>query len=284
MGARTSASGFSLLELLIGAVCTSLLAAAVFSVLVSGAASTRRRWADLAAQSAVELAVAAAARDVREAGRGIELADAIRLSGERVDIVGATGERELRLVRALGLPREVVDSRPDGVYEIAGTTAIGPGDVVVAVGLPDRPDSAPAPAGVVTGVFPGIGTLEVRVAWGSGAASLEQWGEPRALVHVEVREYAPRRLDGAWQLRRRDGGRTWQPVIDGLDAFTVGWIVDTDDDGAGDTRVDSPGATARVCAVVIEATARADRARRPEAGPSELEPFQAVEWVQIKGC
>jgi type II secretory pathway pseudopilin PulG len=267
---RPAAAGFSLLELMIGALCTSLLAGAVFSVLVSGASSARRRWAALAAQSAADAAVAAVARDAREAGRGLELGDAILRNGERIEVVEATVGGGIRLLRPTSAPREVVDVRPAGAYEIAGANEIEPGTMIAALDLPDWPATAPLPAGVAVGGFPGIGTFEVRVAWGGAASVLEQWGEPRALLAFEVREYGVRLVDGTRQLRRRDDGRTWQPVADGLASFSIDWIA---------------GAGGQVCAIAIEATALPDTARDKDAGPSEhAPPARAVEWVRLGEC
>jgi len=283
---RDAGGGFSLLELIVATLCTSLLAGAVFSVLVSGAASTRRRWAGLAAQAVVDAAVMAVARDARQAGDGIEAADSIRLRGERMAIVAPAAGGGIRVFLALGPVREVVNARPDGVYEIAGVTGIEAGTIVAAVGLPERPTSAPLPAGVVVGAFRRISTLELRVAWGGAAATLDEWGDPRAIVALKVREYGLRRADGAWQLRRRDGGRTWQPVVDGLDSFTVGWILDRDADGVGDTRIESPpAATDVVCAVVIEATAfAAARGFGVASEVAEGTTARAAQWIRTGRC
>ncbi len=283
---RKEAQGFSLLELIVAALCTTLLAGAVFSVLVSSAASTRRRWAAFSAQVAADGAVAAVARDARQAGEGLEGGDAIRLHGERQATVSASPGGVVRMLRALGPVREVVNVRSDGVYEIDGVTGLAAGTIVAAVGLPERPASAPLPAGVVVGAFRRVSTLELSVAWGSAAATIEAWGEPRAIVALESREYGLRQLDGAWQLRRRDGGRTWQPVADGLDSFNVGWILDSDVDGVADTRIESaPGAGDVICAIVIEATAFvAARGRGTIPKTSEGTTARAAAWIRTGRC
>ena len=284
MGAQRQ--GFSLLELIVAVLCTSLLAGAVFSVLVSGAASTRRRWATFSAQAAADAAVTAVARDARQAGEGLEGGDSIRLHGERLAIVSASAAGGIRMLRALGPVREVVKARPDGVYEIDGVTAIEIGTIVAAVGLPERPATAALPAGVVVGSFRRISTLELRVAWGTAVGTLDEWGEPRAVVALELREYGVRRIDEAWQLRRRDGGRSWQPVVDDLDSFSVGWILDRDGDAVGDTRIESaPGATDVVCAVVVEATAFvAARGRGTAPKTSDGTTARAAQWIRTGRC
>lgn len=250
------AHGFSLLELLVAGLCTGLIAAAVFSLLVSGAAATRRRWAAVAAQSTADAVVAAVAADAREAGRGLEQGDSILLHGGRIPRLSPSENGGIRLLRALGPVLEVMSSRPGAIYEVAAAGDLEPGVVVAAIGLPDRPPSAPLPAGVVIAVFPRLSTLDVTVAWGSSATLLAGWGEPRALLALETREYETLRLDDGWRLQRRDGARRWQPVADGLTSFSIGWLMDMDADGAVDTRLDTlpVGNEDLVCGLVVEAT------------------------------
>ena len=47
-------------------------------------------------------------------------------------------------------------------------------------------------------------------------ALIASGGGVRALLPIEVREMETVRRAGALQLRRRDDGSNWQPVVDGL--------------------------------------------------------------------
>jgi type II secretory pathway pseudopilin PulG len=278
--------GFSLLELLVASACTGLLAAGVFSLLLAGAGTGRRGWSVLTARVVSESAVAALARDVREAGRGLEGATAVQLSGERIPTLSAT-PGGLRLLRGAGPALEISAQVAAYTYEIAGDARIAAGDHVAGLDLPRRPAGAPLPAATVVASLRGAGVTRVVVAWSAAEAPLlDDWGAPRALLVLEDREYALLALDEGLQLRRRDEGGSWQPVADRLEALELAWLVDEDGDRAPDRRLPSlpPGREASVCAVDVLATVRPAKARELAAGAAAGEPIIARRTVRAGPC
>lgn len=279
--------GFSLLELLVAAACTGLLAAGVFSLLLAGAGAGRRGWSVLTARAVSESAVAALARDVREAGRGLEGATAVQLGGERIPTLSAT-PGGLRLLRGAGPSLEIRAQVAASTYEIIGDARVAAGDRIVGLDLPYRPVAAPLPAGTAVAAFEGAGTTRLVVAWSAAEmAMLDAWGAPRALLVLESREYALLPLDEGLQLRRRDEGGSWQPVADRLEALELAWLVDEDGDGTPDRRLSSPppGQEASVCAVEVRATVLAAKARELAAGAAAGErPVSAGRTVRAGPC
>ena len=222
---------------------------------VAHAEANARQWAAQRAQATATAAVAIVARDLRAAGFGFEGAASIQLYGERVPTLEARGAQGVLLLRAVAPAFEIYEHGAGSQYTVSGLTGLETGAVVAAVGMPERPPSAPLPAARIAGVMPvSVGAM-LRVVWGSAEAQLlEAWGPPRALLVVEAREFGLRRLDDGLQLRRRDGSGSWQPAIDGLNRFAV--------------------TQASACRLVVEAGA---------TGP-DGRPLTALEWVRSPLC
>jgi hypothetical protein len=242
----------------------------------------------MAARREANVAVAAVVDDLRRAGQGLELADAIQVDGERVPIVSTAVGGGLRIVRTLGAAFEVQRQGPGQRYTIEVTSTIRAGDTVVAVGLPQRPSNAPLPHGVIVALTPRGARADVLVAWRAPEASaVSSWGPPRALLKVEIRQYDVRSYEGALQLGRRDDGGARQPIVDGLDRFRIVWIVDADGDGTADARRDRFSGTTgeRPCAVVVEAAVTPIHTRLPGAGPTPaIAAETATRWVTLGRC
>lgn len=280
------ADGFSLLELLVATLCTTLLCSAVFALLVGSASAARREWASLAARRAANAAVAALAHDLGRAGAGLEQADAVARDGARIPFASAAADGSVRMVLADGRPREIRGHHPGAGYVVDGAAGLRVGDIVAAIDMPDRPAGAPLPIGTVF-VAGSVATgLEVRVAWGAAeAAELAAWGPPRALLPVMLRTYSTRRVDGKLQLDRRNDDGARQPVVDGLEEVRVDWLVDTDADGLGDTvhGVVAPAPGSRLCAARIIAVATPLLRRTVGAG-EEIATVRAERWVSLPAC
>jgi type II secretory pathway pseudopilin PulG len=285
-GARSTSAGFSLLELLVATACLTLIAAAVFALLAGAGATSRREWNALAARRVASAAVAAVSRDLDRAGAGLEDADAVMLGGERIAYASSSAG-VVRLVLAAGTAVEVLRAEPGSRYAVDGGATLGVGDTVAALASPDRPPAAPLPLGTIVGQAPLGADAEVQVAWQAAeAAAVSAWGPPRALLPVLLREYDTLPVDGGLQLGRRNLGGSRQPVVDGLDAFAVEWLVDSDADGHADARREevSPGIGLRLCAARVAASATPLRARLPGARPAEIMPEVATRWVTLGGC
>ena len=280
--------GYSLLELLIAMVCTTLVAGAVSSLLVSTASATRREWSAVRARAVARAAVAGVADDLARAGVGLERAATVQPDGPRVPIVSSNGASGLKVVRTTGDAAEITTVVALGVYEIDTTSALVVGGSVVGVDVPGRLATAPLPMGRVAALTARISAAEIVVAWSlPAAASLAAWGGPRALVPVRVREYDTRPYGGALQLRRRDEGGSWQPIADGLDAFRATWIVDTDGDGIGDARAAnfSGAGGRRACGLWIEADVRPWSARSDAPPAARTPPTEsASRWIDLPAC
>ncbi len=280
--------GFSLLELLVAMVCTTLIAAAISSILVGTASVSRREWSAIRARGIARAAVSAVAADVARAGTGLERGGAVQRDGERIPIVSSDGASGLRIVRTLGEAVEIVALVAPGVYEVEATGALVVGGSVVGVDLPGRPVAAPLPVGRVAALSAGIISDEVVVAWSPAEVlSLAAWGQPRALVPVRFRQYAVRAQAGALQLRRRDEGGSWQPIADGLDWFRIAWTLDTDGDGIPDARAASfsGSGSASACGLSLEAGVRPWRSRSNDSPAGRARRTEsASRWIDLPAC
>ena len=267
-------TGFSLLELMLAALCTSLVAGAVLSLLVSSAASARRRLDALSAQAAVDAAVSAIARDLRQLGVGLENARAVWLGGQRYPLVSQDAAGGLMLLLTGSSPLEIGEHLPGGRFLVPAGHGLSPGDSVAAVGQPRRAAGEPLPGGAVAVVTRGVGGDTVAVAWDAVASSmLADGGQPRALLPITVREYATSEERGGMSLRRRNPPGRWQSVADNLTELSITFLLD-DPDVAGGARVLTlpPGSEERLVQVAVEAGVET------RDGPR----VTAAEWVRIR--
>jgi hypothetical protein len=252
---RMPDGGFSLLELLVAVCCTALLAGAVLPLLVGSARAERHRARALEAELRVDSALRAMSADLRVVCVGLEGGRSVRRGGQDTPIVGPLPNGGIRILRSLGPALEVGAAFDANTYEVGTVGALEAGVEVAAVGQPGRPAGAAVPAGSVVSVSAGGGGAIVQVSWG---AEVVAWGLPRALLPITWREYELRSLDGAYQLRRRDRGGSWQPVVDDLSAVTIRYLIDQDGDGIPDEATSAgadPGAGERLLWVVLEASA-----------------------------
>lgn len=221
-GALRCATGSMLVELMVATVCAGLLAAGVLTLVVDSARTFRARHRAVEAVSKVEAAADALMAALGAAGAGLEGARAVSLAGERIDAVEVSADG-LRVVIAAGAAREA-EPASAGELRLEDVAALEPGDPVAGLGLVD-PISGVAPEAVPVGRIavvrrdrprgPSGGT--VGVVWAAPEAELlSRFGEPRALLPVMVRELGVRSLADGLQLRRRDLGGRWQPVVDAL--------------------------------------------------------------------
>jgi hypothetical protein len=264
--------GYSLLELLVAACCTTLLAGAVLPLLVGSAQAERHRARALEAELRVDSALQAISADLRAACTGLEGGRSVRRSGQNTPIVAPLPSGGIRILRPLGPVLEVGAALDANTYEVGTIGALGIGVEVVAVGQPGRPAGAPVPAGSVVSVFPaGEGAL-VHISWG---AEVVAWGLPRALLPITWREYELRNYEDAYQLRRRDRGGSWQPVVENLSAVTARYLIDHDGDGIPDEVVGAgvvPAEGSRLLFVRLDARAE----------PAFGQEVAASTWVRVE--
>ncbi len=249
--------GYSLLELIVAACCTALLAGAVLSLLVGSARTERRRARSLDAEMRVDSALQAISADLRVVGVGLEGGRSVQRGGHDTPIVGALPNGGIQILRSLGPALEVRAALNANTYEVGATGSLVAGMEVVAVGQPGRPSGAALPAGSVVSIIPGSGSEIVQISWGAGVVA---WGLPRALLPITWREYALRGFNGAHQLRRRDRGGFWQPVVDDLSGLAVRYLIDRDGDTIPDSATTAgavPGTSERLLFVRLEARAEA---------------------------
>ena len=262
-----------MLEVLVAATCTSLVSGIVLSLVVSSADATRRRIEGLSAITAADTAVAVLARDLRSLGRGVESAATFSLEGEPTALVSGSISSGLRLLLTSSPAAEVDSQLAAGRYRVSSGHGLAAGDTVVPIDAPGQPAGTPLPAGTVASVVAGSSFDSLQIDWGSGGAeALVSWGIPRALLRVRLREYQALRR-GAWlELRRRDEGGSWQPVVVDLAELTVRFVLDTVGDTFPDSRVESLAATnaSAVLYIAIEAQVATREGRR----------ITAVEWVR----
>jgi len=220
--------GHVLVELLVASVCAALVGAAALTLLLNGATASAR-----ARDRVYGAALARACRDtlltnLQQALDGLEGADTVYqegLVGHRVE-PRADG---VALLQPLEDSAEVaVDD--DGRYRLPADRALGafaPGAMVAA--LPGS-DGAVV-LGEVIAVDTSAAGTRLAVRW---AAAARLAVPVRALVPVRWREFAFVAGERAVDLRRRDIGGTWQPVVDGLVGIDVVFASDRDDDGVAD--------------------------------------------------
>jgi type II secretory pathway pseudopilin PulG len=275
MAQRKADGGYSLLELIVAAGCTTLLAGAVLPLLVGGASAERHRSRLLSAELRLDSALRAVTLDLRAAGVGLEGADSVERDGHVETIAGPAAGGGLRVLRTLGPAHEITAAIDSDSYRLGDSGNLQPGALVLAVGLPERPPGAPLPAGTVISVFPtGQGAI-VDISWGSSAGDVLAWGPPRALLPVTWREYQLRSLDDAYQLRRRDLGGSWQPVVDELSGLAIDYLVDRNGDSMPDDVISSgtsPDAGERILIVRLEA----------HAAPAFAREIEAMAWVRVR--
>ena len=264
--------GYSLLELVVAACCTMLLAGAVLPLLVGSARAERHRARALEAELRADSALRAISADLRAVGAGLEGGRSVRRGGQDTPIVGSIPNGGIRILRSLGPALEVGAALDANTYEVGATGALETGVEVAAVGQPGRPAGAPVPAGSVVSVIPGNGGAIVQISWG---AEVVAWGLPRALLPITWREYELRSLEGAYQLRRRDRGGSWQPVVDNLSAVTIRYLIDRDGDSIPDEVTSTgavPGEGKRLLFVRLDARAE----------PAFGQEVAASAWVRLE--
>lgn len=228
-GDPLSADGTVLIELTVAMVCTGLLVAGVLQLTVDGARTFRARHRGIESLALVEAGADAVEAALEEAGTGLEGARSISVEGRTLD-VSRVEEQSLQVVIPSSSAREA-EPVAGGDERLADVAGLAAGDLVVGLGLVDpdsgQPISSPPLGKIATlirdrarGPSGGI----VGVAWAAPeAAVVERCGQPRALLPVTIREIAVQPLAGGLQLRRRDLGGSWQPIVDGLEdvAFRV---------------------------------------------------------------
>jgi len=248
--------GYSLLELVVAACCTTLLAGAVLPLLVGSARAERHRARVLDAELRIDSALRAISADLRAAPDGLEGSRSVRRGGQDTPIIGPLPNGGVQVLRSLGPALEIGAALDANTYEVGAAGALKVGVDVAAVGQPGRPVGAAVPAGTVVSVnLGGGGVVIVQISWG---AEVVAWGLPRALLPITWREFELRPLAGTYQLRRRDRGGSWQPVVDGLSRMTIRYLIDHDGDGIPDettTAGAAPGAGGRLLFVYLEARA-----------------------------
>lgn len=215
--------GGLVVELAVAMACTGLLTAGVLVLVVDGARTFHARHRAIEAVALTEGGADAVIAALESAGAGLEGARVVTLQGERIGIV-EVASGTLRVVVPMGEAREA-EPAPGGELRLGDVAGLEDGDLVAGVGLVE-PDTGEPPGALPLGRVarivrdrprgPSGGT--VRVAWPAAeAALLERTGEPRALLPVALREFALLTLPDGLQLRRRDLGGRWQPVVDWLD-------------------------------------------------------------------
>lgn len=220
-------TGSFLVEIAVAMVCTGLVTAGVLRLVVDGARTFRARHRSLEATARVDAAADALLAALESAGQGLEGGRTVSLDGARIDIV-EVGASSVQVVMATGDAREA-EPAPYGELRLADVTGLRVGDRVAGLGLvhPDTGEPPPAlPVGRIAGLFPdgagGPGGGVVTVDWSAPeAALLAEYGQPRALLPLTLRQLGVRMLADGLQLRRRDLDGPWQPVVDALDEVTT---------------------------------------------------------------
>lgn len=220
-------TGSFLVEIAVAMVCTGLVTAGVLRLVVDGMRTFRARHRSLEATARVDAAADALLAAFESAGQGLEGARAVQLDGRHIDIV-EVGASFVQVVIPTGDAREA-EPAPYGELRLADVAGLRVGDRVAGLGLvhPDTGEPPPAlPVGRISGLLPdgsgGPGGGLVTLDWSaSEAALLAEYGQPRALLPLTLRQLGVRvRTDGL-QLRRRDLDGPWQPVVDALDEVTT---------------------------------------------------------------
>ncbi len=277
---RSAVAGFSIIELLIAATCTALIAAGVLSLMIGSTRSGRRLLAEAEIRGLARAAAATIAEDLERAGRGAEGIRSVQENGSAeppiVPVLGGL----VRILLPLAESVEVEPLAGGGRYRMATRVGLRPGARVLGLGLTR---GRPAAAGIIgrvrssppAGRGPTPRTGVVEVAWAAAeAAAIAATGEVRGLLPVAWREYALISRDGGLQLRRRDEDGYWQPVVDGLLGLAIDYLVDHDDDGRPDGGlVPLPPEASRILGARI----------RAEAVLGEWDPVVVERWVRVGG-
>jgi len=182
----------------------------------------------------------------------------------------------VRLLLPSGPALEVEPAPGRWRYRARGIDGLIRGGLVA--GLIRRGAPGPLPLGrlrsrVVArrGPAPRMGVVEV--GWAASEATLiAESGDVRALLPVTWRRYDLAARGGALQLRRRDDGGRWQPVVDGLLGVRIDYLVDRDGDARADgglTRAPNSSAT------IVGARIRA------EAVIGDWAPVVVERWVRV---
>jgi hypothetical protein len=221
--------GHVLVELLVASVCAALVGAAALTLLLNGATASAR-----ARDRVYDAARARACRDVllaniQQALDGLEGAHTVYRGGlarHRVE-VRADGVALLRLLEDSA--EVAVD---EGRYRLPSDRALGafaPGALVAA--LPGA--NGDVVLGEVIAIDTSAAGTRLLVNW--AAADTARLAEPvRALAPVGWREFAFVASEPGVDVRRRNAGGTWQPVVDGLVGIELVYASDRDDDGVAD--------------------------------------------------
>lgn len=225
-GPRSSGQGFALVELLVAAVAAGLVGASVLALTLNGSRTSHLRSGSIEAHALAIAAVTAVAREVEAAGAGLEGAAAVLEGGQAISVL-EMGSGELTVV--VSAPAIEVEISTGGGYRGTDLRGLARGDRVAGLGL-ERPFGAPAPAGRVVRIVRDRGRRSGRlwVRWKAAEEVLiAAGGGVRALLPIKVRQMETVRRAGALQLRRRDDGSKWQPVVDGLLDFSLDAIAET---------------------------------------------------------
>lgn len=222
--------GHVLVELLVASVCAALVGAAALTLLLNGATASARARDRIYGAALARACRSALLTSLQQALDGLEGADTVCQGGlarHRVE----PRDDGVALLQLLEDSAEVAVN-DDGRYRLPSERALGafaPGALVAAL---------PATIGaVVLGEVVAVDTnaAGTRLSVGWAAADAARLAAPvRALVPVRWREFAFVAGDRGVDLRRRNAGGTWQPVVDGLVGIELVYASDRDDDGVAD--------------------------------------------------
>ncbi len=225
--------GHVLIELLVASVCAALVGAAALTLLLNGATASARARDRVYGAARARACRDALLTNLQQALDGLEGAHTVYQGGlprHRVE----QGDDGVVLLQPLEAPAEVAVDE-DGRYRLPPDHALGafaPGGLVAA--LPG------AEGEVVLGQVVALDTTAVgtRLAVGWAAADVARLADPvRALTPVRWREFAFVGSERGVDLRRRDEGGFWQPIVDGLVGIELLYASDRDGDGEVDAPV-----------------------------------------------
>lgn len=277
--ARLAVDGFSIVELLVAAACTSLIAAAILSLLVGSTNSGRQLIAEAEIRALARAAAVTLAEELEGVGRGAEGVWLVAEHGEQVPVIQPVVGGLVRLLVPMSDSVEVEPIHGSSRYRVGTRGGLAPGVTVLGLGWSGA-GTRVGPGGRVRSLVPpGRGRLPrpgvVEIQWaGREAAAIQAGGEVRALLPAVWREYALVRRDQGMQLRRRDASGRWQPVVDGLLGVSIDYLVDRDGDGRPDGGL-SPDP--EPSALILGARVRA------QAGLGEWQPVVVERWARVGG-
>ena len=234
--------------------------------MVNTAQTVRGRMMRLDATMRAERCAEQLARDVRRAARGLEARSPLITPGGSVGVI-EPAVAGVTLALAESAPVEVGE-QANGIYRVGGSGTLAVGMHVAAIGLAD---GAPGvPLGVVVRAARLSSGRLVEVAWSSAQQRvLESHGPARALVPLTLRTYQARRAETGVELRRRDDGGSWQPVVDGLAGVEIDYGVA----GAAAARLHT--------AEELPSPAAIDVARIDCAASVDRTLVRAVQWAGV---